>query len=132
MLISLMARMKPDLFLSRFKSTDVFRNIIKAGKNNWLRQSMITTQHALSILLIIATVIVNKQIHYLASKDIGFDKDQIAVIQLANTNIDLNHKSPAFITALKQSPGVIAVSASNRVPGQSFNGYGIIPEAHTL
>ena len=29
-------------------------------------------------------------------------------------------------------PGVVSVSASNRVPGQSFNGYGIIPEGHTL
>ena len=93
---------------------------------------MITTQFALSILLIIATIVVNKQIHFLASKDLGFDKDQVAVIQLANTNIDLNHQSAAFISALKQNPGVIAVSASNRVPGQSFNGYGIIPEGHTL
>jgi putative ABC transport system permease protein len=132
MLISLMAGLYPALFLSRFKSTDVFRNVVKAGKNNWLRQSMITTQFALSILLIIATIIVNKQVHFLASKDLGFDKDQVAVIQLANTNIDLNHKNAAFITALKQNHGVIAVSASNRVPGQSFNGYGIIPEGHTL
>ena len=59
-------------FLSRFKSTDVFRNVIKAGKNNWLRQSMVTTQFALSILLIIATIVVNKQMHFLVSKDLGF------------------------------------------------------------
>jgi putative ABC transport system permease protein len=132
LLISLIAGLYPAIFLSRFKSTDVFRNVVKAGKNNWLRQSMVTTQFALSILLIIATVVVNEQTHYLASKDLVFDKDQVAVIQLANTNIEQNHKSNVFIDALRKNSSVVSVSASNRVPGQSFNGYGIIPEGHTL
>jgi putative ABC transport system permease protein len=131
-LISLMAGLYPAIFLSKFKSTDVFRNIIKAGKNVWLRQSLVTTQFSLSIFLIIATIVVNKQMKYLATKDLGFDKERIAIIQLANTNIDLNHKSAAFVNALRHNPGIIDVSASNRVPGQSFNGYGIIPEGHTL
>jgi putative ABC transport system permease protein len=131
-LISLMAGLYPAIFLSKFKSTDVFRNIIKAGKNVWLRQSLVTTQFALSIFLIIATIVVNKQMKYLATKDLGFDKERIAIIQLANTNIDLNHKSAAFVNGLRQNPGIVDVSASNRVPGQSFNGYGIIPEGHTL
>ncbi len=132
LLISMIAGLYPALFLSRFKSTDVFRNVIKAGKNNWLRQSMVTTQFALSILLIVATIIVNKQTHFLVSKDLGFNKAQVAVIQLANTTIELNHKSAEFISELKQNAGVVSVSASNRVPGQSFNGSGIITEEHTL
>lgn len=132
LIISVVAGLYPSIFLSRFRSTDVFRNVIKAGKNNWLRQSMVTTQFALSILLIIATIVVNKQTNFLVSKDLGFSKEQVAVIQLANTNIEMKHRSAAFISALKQNSGVIAVSASNRVPGQSFNGYGIIPEGHTL
>jgi len=131
-LISLVAGLYPAIFLSRFKSTDVFRNIIKSGKNTWLRQSLVTTQFALSIFLIIATIVVNKQMKYLATKDLGFDKERIAVLQLANTNIDLNHKSAAFINELRHNSGIADVSASNRVPGQSFNGYGIIPEGHTL
>jgi len=130
--ISLIAGLYPAIFLSRFKSTDVFRNVLKSSKNNWLRQSMITMQFALSILLIIATIVVNHQIHYLASKDLGFDKDQVAVIQLANTNIERNNQTRLFIDALKENAAVISVSASNRVPGQSFNGYGIIPEGHSL
>ena len=132
LLISLIAGLYPAVFLSRFKSTDVFRNIIRAGKNSWLRQGMVTTQFSLSILLIVATIVVNKQTHFLVSKDLGFDKDQVAVIQLANTNIEQKHQSAAFISALKQNAGIVSVSASNRVPGQSFNGYGIVPEGHTL
>lgn len=131
-IISSVAGIYPAVFLSRFKSTDVFRNVIRAGKNTWLRQAMVTTQFALSILLIIGTIIVNKQTHFLVSKDLGFNKDQVAIIQLANTNIEQKHQSAAFIEAIKHIGGVVAVSASNRVPGQSFNGYGIVPEGHTL
>ena len=131
-IISVIAGLYPAIFLSRFRSTDVFRNVIRAGRNNWLRQTMVTTQFALSILLIIATIVVNRQTNFLVSKDLGFNKDRVAVIQLANSNVEMKHKSGAFITALKQNAGVISVSSSNRVPGQSFNGYGIIPEGRTL
>ncbi len=132
LLISVIAGLYPAIFLSRFRSTDVFRNVVRGGKSVWLRQSMITTQFVLTLLLIIGTSVVNQQTHFLVSKDLGFNKDQVAVIQLANTNLEMNHKSHAFIEALKQNPGVISVSASNRVPCQSFNGYGIIPEGHKL
>ena len=130
--ISIIAGLYPAIFLSRFRSTDVFRNVIKAGKNNWLRKAMVTTQFALSILLIIATIVVNRQTNFLVSKDLGFNKERVAVIQLANTDLEMKHRSAAFVSALKQNSGVASVSASNRVPGQSFNGYGIVPEGHTL
>jgi putative ABC transport system permease protein len=130
LLISVTAGLYPAIFLARFKSTDVFRNVSKAGKDSWLRKSLVTTQFALSILLIIVTIIVNNQMHYLGTKDLGFNKDQVVVLQLANTGLE--SKSREFSTALKQFPGIISVSASNSVPGQSFNSYGIIPEGHRL
>src|SRR6185295_17780740 len=128
LLLSIMAGLYPAIFLARFKSTDVFRNIIKAGKDNWLRKSLVTTQFALSILLIIATLVVNNQMHYLATRDLGFQKEQVLVVPLTNTGMEA--KSKEFADALKRYPGIESVSSSNRVPGQSLNGYGIIPEGH--
>ena len=130
LLISVIAGLYPAVFLSRFKTTDIFRNVIKAGKDGWLRKSLVTTQFALSILLIVATVVVNKQVHYLAGKDLGFDKEQVIVLPLANTNLANNPSS--FINDLKKYPGITNVTATNNIPGQGFNGYGIIPEGHTL
>ena len=75
-------------------------------------------------------MVVNNQMHYLGTKDLGFDKDQVVVLQLANTGIE--GQSKAFMTALKQNPDLLSLSTSNPVPGQGFNGYGIIPEGHTL
>ncbi|MEO8111708.1 MAG: ABC transporter permease [Ginsengibacter sp.] len=129
LLLSLAAGLYPAIFLARFKSTDVFRNVIKAGKDGWLRKTLVITQFTFSILLVIATIVVNKQMNYMATKDLGFDKDQVVVLRLANTGLE--SKSGELITALKQNHGIESVSASNRVPGQTFNGYGIIPEGHT-
>jgi putative ABC transport system permease protein len=130
LLVSLAAGLYPAIFLSRFKSTDVFRNVIKAGKDSWLRKSLVTIQFGLSVVLIIATIVVNKQMQFLGTKDLGFNKDQVVVLPLTNTGVE--SKSRELIAALKQDPGIVSVSASNRVPGQGLNGYGIIPEGHTL
>ena len=129
LMLSFAAGLYPAIFLARFKSTDVFRNVIKAGKDSWLRKTLVTTQFAFSILLIIATIVVNKQMHYLGTKDLGFDKDQITVLRLANTGLE--SKARELTNVLKQNPNIVSVSSSNRVPGQGFNGYGIIPEGHT-
>jgi len=130
LVISIISGVYPAIFLSGFKSTDIFRNVIKAGKDGWLRKSLVTTQFALSILLIVATVVVNKQVTYLAGKDLGFDKEQVIVLPVSNTN--LANSSSSFINELKKYPGVANITATNNIPGQGFNGYGIIPEGHTL
>ena len=120
----------PALFLSRFRSADVFRNIIKAGKDVWVRKALVSVQYSFSLLLIIATIVVQKQTRFLNTKDLGFDKEQVLVIQIANTHLEQHIKG--FISALKAEPAIQSVTATNRVPGQSFNGYGVIPEGYSL
>ncbi|MBS1600588.1 MAG: ABC transporter permease [Bacteroidetes bacterium] len=127
-LVGLISGIYPALFLSRFKSTDVFRNVIKAGKDNWLRKSLVTTQFALSVLLIFATVVVNNQMQFLSKKDLGFDKAQMLVLPLSDTHVA--ERSKEFVNILKQNPGIVSVTATNNIPGQGFNGYGIIPEGY--
>jgi putative ABC transport system permease protein len=128
-LISVIAGLYPAIFLSRFKSTDIFRKTIHAGKGNTLRKMLVTTQFALSVVLIIATIVVNSQVQFFAIKDLGFNKEQIVVLPLANTSIQ--NKAGDFITALKQYPGILAATATNSIAGEGFNGYGIIPEGHS-
>jgi len=126
--ISLAAGVYPAVFLTRFKSSDVFRNILKAGKDSWLRKSLITVQFALSILLIISVIVVNKQLQFVTTKDLGFNKDQVVVLKLANTALET--KNRAFSNALQQNSSITKITITNRVPGQDFNQYGIIPEGY--
>ncbi|HET6769571.1 MAG TPA: ABC transporter permease [Chitinophagaceae bacterium] len=127
--ISVLAGLYPAIFLSRFRSTDVFRSIVKAGKGVWVRKLLVTTQFALSLLLIVATIIVQRQTRFMMTKDLGFDKEQVLVLRLANTGLE--DKSKEFVSALSQHPDIISISLTNRVPGHTFNGYGIVPEGHT-
>ena len=99
LIVSLIAGIYPSIFLARFKSTDVFRSILKTGNDKWLRKSLVTTQFALSILLIIATIVVKQQMNYIATKDLGFQKDQVMVVPLTNTGMEAMSKE--FTTALK-------------------------------
>jgi putative ABC transport system permease protein len=128
--LNLLAGFYPALFLSRFRSTDVFRNIVRAGKDVWLRKILVSLQFSLSLLLIIATVVVQHQTHFLNTKDLGFDKEQILVMQTANTLMEKHMRE--FQAALQNDPGIKSVTMTNRVPGQSFNGYGVIPEGFAL
>ena len=63
------------------------------------------------------------------TKDLGFDKEQVVVLHLANTGLE--NKSKELTAALHQYPGISFISEANRVPGHTFNTYEIIPEGHT-
>ncbi len=127
--VGVLAGMYPAIFLARFRSTDVFRNIVKAGKGVWVRKSLVTTQFALSLLLIIGTLVVQQQNRFMMTKDLGFDKEQVLVLHLANTGLE--YKSKELTETLHQYPGISFISEANRVPGHTFNSYEIIPEGHT-
>jgi putative ABC transport system permease protein len=128
--LNLLAGFYPSLFLSRFRSTDVFRNIVKAGKDAWIRKILVSLQFSLSLLLIIATIVVQRQTHFLNTRNLGFDKEQVLVMQTANTHMEKHMKE--FMEALKKDAGIRSMTVTNRVPGQSFNGYGVIPEGFAL
>ncbi|HMK18506.1 MAG TPA: ABC transporter permease [Chitinophagaceae bacterium] len=127
--VSILAGMYPAIFLARFRSTDIFRNIVKAGKGVWVRKSLVTTQFALSLLLIVGTMVVQRQTRFMMTKDLGFDKEQVLVLHIANTGLE--NKTKELVAALHQYPGIGHISVTNRVPGHTFNSYGIIPEEHT-
>jgi putative ABC transport system permease protein len=63
------------------------------------------------------------------TKDLGFDKEQVLVLHIANTGLE--QKTKELVAALHQYPGIGHISVTNRVPGHTFNSYGIIPEEHT-
>ena len=127
--MSLLAGLYPAIFLARFRSADVFRSTVKAGKGIWVRKSLVTAQFALSLLLIVGTIIVQKQTRFMMTKDLGFDKEQVLVLHLANTGLE--NKSNEFAAAISQHSGVASISLTNQVPGNTFKTYEIIPEGHS-
>lgn len=73
----------PALVLSGFRSVDVLKGDVKVGgSNGWLRQGLVVAQFAFAVFLISSTLILSNQLHFLQTKNLGFDKEQVVVIPL--------------------------------------------------
>ncbi len=99
-LISLISGIYPALILSGFKPVEVLKGRLNlSADKNLFRQSMVVFQFTLSIALIAGTLIINDQLDYVRSKDLGFEKDQIVVL---NTDIQPGPNNP-MMKVIEQS-----------------------------
>ena len=94
-------------------------------KNGRLRRVLVVFQFAVSILLIVGTMIMYRQISYMLNKDVGFNKEQLIVINRAEA---LGGKMKAFKETVKNIPGVVNVSSSTAIPGRTNNNNGYMME----
>lgn len=108
----------PALVLSSYNPTDVLKGkIIKSkSSNNLLRKSLVVSQFVVSIALMICIGIVYKQLNYVHTIDLGFNKDQIL---LADVNFNqLNHYN-TFKNTLEANPSIAAITMmGGSIPGQ--------------
>ncbi len=111
--IGLLAGLYPALVLSSFKPIMVLKGKFSTGtKGIRLRQGLVIFQFAPSIILIICTIVVYKQLGFMRGQDLGFSKDQIMVI---NSNGDPAKET--FAHAVQSMPNVKSVSMASSVPG---------------
>lgn len=83
-IIGLMAGSYPAFVLSGFKPIAILKGSIQTGSNKQrVRQILVGVQLVLSIFLISSTLIMRQQLSFLQSKNLGFNKEQLAVIQLS-------------------------------------------------
>jgi len=124
--VGFLAGSYPALFLSSFNPYEVLKGSVKNSRRNGnLRRVLVVFQFTVSILLIIGTLIMYRQISYMLHKDIGFNKEQLLVINRADA---LGAKVKAFKTAVKEIPGVINIASSTAVPGRNNNNNGYTME----
>lgn len=116
-IIGLVAGIYPSLVLSSFKPVSVLKGRFSTGTRGLiLRRSLVVFQFTISIVLIAGTIIVYRQLSYMRSQSLGFDKEQTVVI---NTNYDKN--KDIFKQSLSSIAGVLSSTFSSHVPGGGSN-----------
>jgi len=130
LLIVIIAAAYPAWHLTALKVTDTVKGKITGNsKKSITRSAFITLQFVLSMLLIYTTVILNSQVQHMKSASLGFNKDDVAVV-----NLDLAFKNEkaaaaqfdAVLNSLSNDPGIKSVSTNRVVPTayhQNYNTY---------
>ena len=123
------AGLYPALFLSSYQPVNTLKgNLLKGVRKLALRKSLVIFQFAISVVLLISTLIINNQIGYMRSMNLGYHKNNMLVISLDNESLQTKYE--AFKNELRAIPGVVDAAASTEVPGADFTSNGYFPEGY--
>ena len=110
----LLAGSYPAFYLSSFNPIAVMRGRSRQSSGTArLRRGLVVFQFALSMLLIVGTLAVYRQVHYIRSVDLGLDRENVAMVALEGPAHD---QYEAFRQELLRQPGIEAVSAADQNP----------------
>jgi putative ABC transport system permease protein len=120
LIIGVIAGSYPAFYLSKLKPVATLKgqSVFTTNKFN-LRTSLVVFQFTITIVLIVSTLVIGNQINFIQTKDIGFDKDQLMIIDINSGAV--RNQFQAMKNEFSKLAGVKHVAVSSRVPGEWKN-----------
>ncbi len=119
LVIGLLSGGYPAFYLSRLQPIKIMKGFSRGSQSSWIRSSLVVFQFALSIMLIIATLTAYQQIDYIRNKNLGFDQQQLVILDINSGLVRSGFQT--IKNELANIPGVSSVSVSSRIPGEWKN-----------
>jgi len=108
LLTGLLAGSYPALYLSSLNPVQVLRSTLRFGSGaRTFRQSLVVFQFGLSMLLLVGTAVVYRQLNYVQSKNLGYDRESLLYVTAEG---ELEAKFETFKQELLRMPGIQHVS----------------------
>ncbi|MCD4818047.1 MAG: FtsX-like permease family protein [Candidatus Cloacimonetes bacterium] len=118
--IGILSGIYPAFFLSHFQPIHTLKSeTVKGVQGALFRKILIIVQFTISIVMIIGTLVVVKQLMYSKNKELGFNKDYLMAISIQNKEVEKQMQT--FKQELVSHQGVISAAASFNIPGTTFN-----------
>lgn len=121
--IALLSGLYPALVITSFKPVNILRgNFRTSGKGVWLRKSLVVFQFTVSIILVIGTAVIMKQVGYIQDKKLGYEKDNVVMLPLDRKTYEVFDQ---LKTELLRNGNIVSVGRATESPVRIQAGYSV-------
>ncbi|MGB3863948.1 MAG: ABC transporter permease [Candidatus Aminicenantaceae bacterium] len=124
-IVGILSGSYPAFFLSSFKPVAIFKETLKTrGLSVFVRKTLVVGQFVISIALIASVVLLIRQIQFMRTMELGFNKNHVITIPIRDRSVKLRYE--LLKNKWLQNPNILGVTASSMEPGvTSQNGINI-------